>query len=354
MILKTGSKGNEVKLLQKILGQKGFYGGKIDGVYGDLTTAAVTEFQRQEGVRVDGIAGPRTLAAIGMSEALRNEGGEPIALTMEDKLHIAKIISRFEGTYTSCNKDWEFEGWFDNPRTDKAGNKLHPSERAKQPQWKPLGWSKYGKDPGHVGLSFGFVQFTQDGGNLGVLLNKVYKKNTEKFKTIFGDHWEKLLEVTNLRGEKKVVNDASSPTGKARRSPRVQPIGGHELWQEYWTEKFEKAGNDAEFQEAQREAAIELYFDPMIRKSAIPYNITSQKGLAILFDRSVQMGTSGCRSLMDSYLASKKEWSEEEKFDYLYRKVQDRGWSHRLRKLIDSREELSYYEMFILTKEEGV
>lgn len=62
--LRRGSTGPEVKRLQKALAKRGFDPGGMDGVFGGGTEAAVMAFQRSEGLLADGIAGPRTLAAL--------------------------------------------------------------------------------------------------------------------------------------------------------------------------------------------------------------------------------------------------------------------------------------------------
>lgn len=61
-----GSTGNEVKQIQTRLKSWGYYKGTIDGVYGSKTQAAVKSFQRANGLTADGIAGPKTLEAIGL------------------------------------------------------------------------------------------------------------------------------------------------------------------------------------------------------------------------------------------------------------------------------------------------
>ena len=61
-----GSTGNEVKQIQTRLKSWGYYKGTVDGVYGSKTQAAVKSFQRANGLTADGIAGPKTLAAIGL------------------------------------------------------------------------------------------------------------------------------------------------------------------------------------------------------------------------------------------------------------------------------------------------
>ncbi|HEX6155465.1 MAG TPA: peptidoglycan-binding domain-containing protein, partial [Burkholderiales bacterium] len=55
----------EVQALQRLLAKAGFNPGRIDGEFGNGTQAAVIAFQRSAGLLADGIAGPRTLAALG-------------------------------------------------------------------------------------------------------------------------------------------------------------------------------------------------------------------------------------------------------------------------------------------------
>ncbi len=59
--LSQGSKGSEVKDLQKRLTQIGYQVGKVDGVYGKATTAAVKRFQKSRGLKADGVAGKKTI-----------------------------------------------------------------------------------------------------------------------------------------------------------------------------------------------------------------------------------------------------------------------------------------------------
>lgn len=63
---KYGSRGSEVTQIQTKLKRWGYYTGNIDGIYGSQTIAAVKYFQRKNGLSVDGIAGPKTLAAMGI------------------------------------------------------------------------------------------------------------------------------------------------------------------------------------------------------------------------------------------------------------------------------------------------
>jgi peptidoglycan hydrolase-like protein with peptidoglycan-binding domain len=58
--LKSGSKGTEVSELQATLKLLGFYGGEVDGVFGQSTATAVSQFQQAAGLPADGVAGPAT------------------------------------------------------------------------------------------------------------------------------------------------------------------------------------------------------------------------------------------------------------------------------------------------------
>ncbi len=60
--LKKGSKGTQVKNLQKFLNWYGNYGLAIDGSFGTKTYEAVKKFQKATGLTVDGIFGSKSLA----------------------------------------------------------------------------------------------------------------------------------------------------------------------------------------------------------------------------------------------------------------------------------------------------
>jgi 3D (Asp-Asp-Asp) domain-containing protein len=66
-----GARGDEVRLVQKMLADTGFYAGEIDGVFGGGTLRAVKEFQAYNNMPVDGTAGKATLAV------LQRSTGEP-------------------------------------------------------------------------------------------------------------------------------------------------------------------------------------------------------------------------------------------------------------------------------------
>ena len=62
--LREGSRGPRVRMLQSMLNQKDFNAGTPDAIFGPKTTRAVKAFQRAEGLRADGVVGPKTWAAL--------------------------------------------------------------------------------------------------------------------------------------------------------------------------------------------------------------------------------------------------------------------------------------------------
>jgi mannosyl-glycoprotein endo-beta-N-acetylglucosaminidase len=61
---KRSSKGKAVTQLQRRLNELGFACGKVDGIFGARTDAAVRDFQSKRGLEPDGIVGPKTWTAL--------------------------------------------------------------------------------------------------------------------------------------------------------------------------------------------------------------------------------------------------------------------------------------------------
>lgn len=69
---KMGSTGEEVKSIQSVLKEKGYYSGNIDGIFGTGTKNAVKQFQSDCGLSADGIVGEKTLKALGLNKQDNN------------------------------------------------------------------------------------------------------------------------------------------------------------------------------------------------------------------------------------------------------------------------------------------
>lgn len=94
---KLGSKGEEVKKIQTKLKDWGYYKGSVDGVYGSKTRQAVIDFQKKNGLTADGVAGTKTLSAIGISSSSKsnsqsNSGGYG-GMSQNDYNLLARVIS---------------------------------------------------------------------------------------------------------------------------------------------------------------------------------------------------------------------------------------------------------------------
>lgn len=70
-VLRKGDRGNDVQRLQQLLNQVAGAGLKADGIFGDLTEAAVMAWQREHRMTADGVCGPVTWAS------LRQAGEDP-------------------------------------------------------------------------------------------------------------------------------------------------------------------------------------------------------------------------------------------------------------------------------------
>ena len=75
VLSRYGSRGNEVTQIQTKLKNWGYYNGSVDGVYGSRTLSAVKRFQSRNGLSADGIAGPATLAAMGIQSSSSASAG---------------------------------------------------------------------------------------------------------------------------------------------------------------------------------------------------------------------------------------------------------------------------------------
>src|SRR5712691_2236462 len=70
--LRQGSSGPDVTVLQQKLEDLGFDPNGVDGNFGPGTRDAVIAFQQSKSLQADGIAGPATLAALGLGDGSPN------------------------------------------------------------------------------------------------------------------------------------------------------------------------------------------------------------------------------------------------------------------------------------------
>lgn len=89
-VYRQGSTGDAVRTIQTKLKNWGYFSGAIDGIYGSKTEEAVKYFQRKNGLTADGVVGPATLRALGMSTT----GGDSPASSQSNSVDLlARVIS---------------------------------------------------------------------------------------------------------------------------------------------------------------------------------------------------------------------------------------------------------------------
>ena len=126
------------------------------------------------------------------------------------------------------------------------------------------------------GLGFGLVLFTQESGHLGKVLALTKRRDPQGFASAFGPDADALLAATT----QETVTD------------RLRPVAGQPLWEQPWLDRFRAAGRLPACQAAQNEEAIEGLFRPMM-PVALGLGFTSDRGLAMVFDRVVIRGLGG-------------------------------------------------------------
>ncbi|AZR73616.1 cell wall hydrolase [Anoxybacter fermentans] len=87
-ILKYKNEGPDVAILQFRLQEAGYYHGRIDGIFGKMTEKAVREFQKDNGLIVDGVVGPQTYKALPKSDKYPTRG----QFSWEDLIFLARVI----------------------------------------------------------------------------------------------------------------------------------------------------------------------------------------------------------------------------------------------------------------------
>jgi hypothetical protein len=145
-------------------------------------------------------------------------------------------------------------------------------------------------DPPGPGVSAFLIQWTQGSGNLGTVLTAMRARDQLTFDAVVGGPTvaAELLRVT--------------------RAGSLAPVNGAVLWAPVWVGKFIALGRHPPFQQVQVEiAATGAHMRAAIEVAKV-LHITSEKGLALAFDRCVQQGEYGMPKLARRLAA---EWQAE-------------------------------------------
>jgi len=88
--LKKGASGDEVRIVQQRLKQWDYYDGPVDGIFGSETEAAVKKFQRAHNLVADGVVGPSTGRAIGIT--ISGGGAKSPSVSSGDTYLLARLV----------------------------------------------------------------------------------------------------------------------------------------------------------------------------------------------------------------------------------------------------------------------
>jgi len=164
LLLKEGSTGPAVVRLQIKLKKVGFNPGRADGDFGPATTAALIGFQKSAGLLADGVAGPRTLAALKLAANDRLPSVIPgVTVTIVSKMFPFTQVDNIRDNLPFVLKGLVERTLGDKPMVLMALATI----RAETESFQPIneGLSKFNTSPG--GHPFDLYDFRSDLGNQG-------------------------------------------------------------------------------------------------------------------------------------------------------------------------------------------
>jgi len=216
----------------------------------------------------------------------------------------------------------------------------------------------------HIGLSYGYIQYTQDGGGLGKLLTWMRGKDERAFERYFPNpdalialtttglpdkdefgksgqaYWNELNKSKKGKSQKTELqsrantdadkdNAADKPLtadeqvrgARVQKIPYIQGYPAIDLWEDYaaipklpigaqadypgFLSAFKAAGDVPVFQDVQIDLAVEDYMNPCLAHCK-EWNIRSAIGLAFVVACSVRGGAGGALSKLLSRIAKAK------------------------------------------------
>ncbi|MGE4264550.1 MAG: peptidoglycan-binding protein [Desulfovibrio sp.] len=234
---KNGSSGDDVARIQRALRDAGVFQGTPDGVFGDLTEAAVKAFQTQAGLTADGIVGPATWARLFPATP-----SAPDVVPGDLSTRCLALTGSFETGQLAPGCFATVTGNFDGQ-----------------------------------GMSFGALQWNFGQGTLQPLLQKMFTTHPDVASRIFGDNLAQLRQAISADKEAAIRFAVSiqDPAKKAVVSP--------------WKQMFVSLGLTPEFQAIEVEGAA-AYSQRGIRLCQ-EYGLWSERGRALMFDICVQNGS---------------------------------------------------------------
>lgn len=113
--VRMGSRGSQVLALQRRLSALGYWLGRVDGSYGDLTRQAVVTIQKVGGLSRDGVCGPLTWTRVdgGIRPRARSTRGHVIEVNKATQTLLvvdSGVVKRIYNTSTGSNQRYSSAG----------------------------------------------------------------------------------------------------------------------------------------------------------------------------------------------------------------------------------------------------
>lgn len=240
MVIQRGSTGIQVERVQLRLRELGLYKGPLDGSFGGGTEAAVKSFQIAQGLFPLGSVDARVWAVLFPDI---NPPAAPPILSADLTTRCLALTASFETSVFPpecfCGVAGDFDG---------------------------------------QGLSFGALQWNIGQGTLQPLFHQMINAHPDICQSIFHEHLKTIQNVLR-RSVPEQIDFVR--TLQDRRSQLIEP----------WRGMLKTLGATSEFQAFQTRAAHSLYLKAV--QEAARLGLTSQRGIALLFDIMVQNGSLG-------------------------------------------------------------
>ena len=238
MDLRLGSTGDDVRKLETKLKELGLYTGAIDGGFGGGVESAVKLFQAQNQFAPDGLVGTQTWNALFPGDAA------PASPFLNDSLskRCLSLTGAFE-TSTGipecfCGITGNFDG---------------------------------------QGISFGVLQWNIGQGTLQPMLSDMLAQNPAIMQNLFHDNLTAITDMLNSPRNEQI-----------EWATTIQDPNRHTVF-EPWNGLFKALGRTPEYQAVQVAHAERIHENAM--DMCVKYGLTTERGLALLFDICVQNGT---------------------------------------------------------------
>ena len=101
-------RGDDVADLQQRLSALGFDTGRVDGIFGELTSQALADFQRNTGLPVDGILGASTSAS---SNGWPRHGDPELVSTVRDRDRLRRAPRTLLGRRMAIGEEGGLDAW---------------------------------------------------------------------------------------------------------------------------------------------------------------------------------------------------------------------------------------------------